>query len=210
MSRNIYKLRGLHLNQLIELSQIGDKEALGIILEKFEPMVKSIVSKYYGTWVEFEDFLQIGFVGLIQAVYNFREDANTKFSSFAYMNISSEVKSFVTYLNRNKHKVLTDAISIEKTDDDFSENADYYFEDVDSEKEDFLMEYFFSKSMDELQEEEKELVKLWMSGYTYQEISDISNVNTKKVDNTLQKIKKILEGKKSEYEQIKDIFGGSI
>ncbi len=34
--------------------------------------------------------------------------------------------------------------------------------------------------MDELQEEEKELVKLWMSGYTYQEISDISNVNTKK------------------------------
>jgi len=64
--------------------------------------------------------------------------------------------------------------------------------------------------MDELQEEEKELVKLWMSGYTYQEISDISNVNTKKVDNTLQKIKKILEGKKSEYEQIKDIFGGSI
>ncbi len=56
MSRNIYKLRGLHLNQLIELSQIGDKEALGIILEKFEPMVKSIVSKYYGTWVEFEDF----------------------------------------------------------------------------------------------------------------------------------------------------------
>ena len=74
------------------------------------------------------------------------------------MNISSEVKSFVTYLNRNKHKVLTDAISIEKTDDDFSENADYYFEDVDSEKEDFLMEYFF-KNMDELQEEEKELVK---------------------------------------------------
>ena len=60
MSRNIYKLRGLHLNELIELSQIGDM-ALGIILEKFEPMVKSIVSKYYGTWVEFK-ILQIGFV----------------------------------------------------------------------------------------------------------------------------------------------------
>ena len=196
MGRNIYKLRGLHLNELIELSQVGDKEALGLILEKFEPMVKSIVSKYYGTWVEFEDFLQIGFVGLIQAVYNFRDDANTKFSSFAYMNISSEVKSFVTYLNRNKHKVLTDAISIERSDDYFSENADYYIEDTDSEKQDFLMDYFFAKGMEELHDDEREIVELWMKGYTYQEISDISNVNTKKVDNTLQKIKKILEEKK--------------
>lgn len=208
MSRNIYKLRGLNLNRLIELSQIGDKEALGMILEKFEPMIKSIVSNYYGTWLEYEDFLQIGFVGLIQAVYNFRNDANTKFSSFAYMNISSEIKSFITYLNRNKHKVLTEAVSIENTDENFSESGDYYIENIDSQEKDFLKEYFFSKSVEQLKEDEKNIIKLWGYGYSYQEISDKLKVSTKKVDNTLQKIKKILETKEEIYTNIKNMFGG--
>ncbi|PNR95955.1 sigma-70 family RNA polymerase sigma factor [Petrotoga sp. 9PWA.NaAc.5.4] len=208
MSRNIYKLRGLNLNRLIELSQIGDKEALGMILEKFEPMIKSIVSNYYGTWLEYEDFLQIGFVGLIQAVYNFRNDANTKFSSFAYMNISSEIKSFITYLNRNKHKVLTEAVSIENTDENFSESGDYYIENIDSQEKDFLKEYLFSKSVEELKEDEKNIIKLWGYGYSYQEISDKLKVSTKKVDNTLQKIKKILETKEEIYTNIKNMFGG--
>ena len=51
--------------------------------------------------------------------------------------------------------------------------------------------FFYKKYGKELQEEEKEIVKLWMNWYTYQEINGISNVNTKKVDNTLQrKLKK--------------------
>ncbi|RAO99749.1 RNA polymerase sigma70 factor [Petrotoga sp. 9PW.55.5.1] len=208
MSRHIYKLRALNLNRLIELSQIGDNQALGIILEKFEPMVKSIVSKYYGTWLEFEDFLQIGLVGLIQAVYNFKKDANTKFSSFAYMNISSEVKSFITYLNRNKHKVLTEALSMESTDENFTENADYYIQSVNPDKRDYLKEYFISKSLEELEKHETEIVELWLKGYTYKEISKQLKTTTKKVDNTIQKIKKVLEKKTEEYEKILDIFGG--
>ncbi|MBL5981027.1 MULTISPECIES: sigma-70 family RNA polymerase sigma factor [Petrotoga] len=208
MSRHIYRLRGMNLDKLIELAQIGDNQALGIILEKFEPMVKSIVGKYYGTWLEFEDFLQIGLVGLIQAVYNFRKDANAKFSSFAFMNISSEIKSFVTYLNRNKHKVLTEAVSMENTEDEFTENADYYIESVDTEKKDFLKEYFLSKSLEQLECNEREIVELWIDGYSYQEIGDKMNVNTKKVDNTIQKIKKVLSRNIDEYNNIVEMFGG--
>ncbi|KLO21036.1 RNA polymerase sigma70 factor [Marinitoga sp. 1197] len=188
-----YKLRTLRVESLIKLAQSGDKEAMNMIMVKFEPMIKSIASKYYGAWAEFQDLVQIGFVGLIQGVYSFDENNKTKFSTFAYLNISSEIKSFLTYLNRLKNKVLSDAVSIESMFEDYSEDSDYYFE-VPSETDLYqsvVYNYIFERSIEQMKDLEKNIVKMWLDNNSYDEISDKLNVAKKKVDNTIQKFKKI-------------------
>jgi RNA polymerase sporulation-specific sigma factor len=192
----------------VKLSQVGDKEAMGIILEKFEPMIKSVVSKYYGAWADFEDFVQIGFVGLMQAVFNYDENSNSKFSTFAYLNISSEVKSFVTYLNRQKNKVLTEAISIENTYDDFNEGFEYYLKDPENQTKNLLLNYVIDSALIELNEDETDIVNLWFDGFSYKEISKKLIVKQKKVDNTIQKLKKILQTKKDLYQNLMFFIGG--
>ncbi|WGS64771.1 sigma-70 family RNA polymerase sigma factor [Marinitoga aeolica] len=188
-----YKLRTLRVEGLIKLAQSGDKEAMNLIMVKFEPMIKSIASKYYGAWAEFQDLVQIGFVGLIQGVYSFDETNKTKFSTFAYLNISSEIKSFLTYLNRLKNKVLSDAVSIESMFEDYSEDSDYYFE-VPSETDLYqsvVYNYIFERSIEQMKDIEKEIVKMWLDNNSYDEISKEINISKKKVDNTIQKFKKV-------------------
>ena len=210
MNRNYYIMRRLNVNRLVKLSKVGDMEAMGMILEKFEPMVKSVVAKYYGAWADFEDFMQIGYVGLMQAVFNFKEDSGSKFSTFAYLNISSEIKSFLTYLNRQKNKVLTEAMSIENTFEDFNENSEYYIEAPESTEPDILNNYFINQCVKELSNDEKEIIDLWFENYTYKEISKNLNIKRKKVDNTIQKIKRIVNDKKELYEKIRLFTGGAI
>lgn len=209
MNRNYYTMRRLNVIKLVKLSKVGDMEAMGMILEKFEPMVKSVVSKYYGAWADFEDFMQIGYVGLMQAVYNFKEDSGSKFSTFAYLNISSEIKSFLTYLNRQKNKVLTDAVNIENTFEDFSENSEYYIEANESTEPNILNDYFIKQCVNELNKDEKDIIDLWFENYTYKEISKSLNIKRKKVDNTIQKIKRIINEKQELYEKILMFIGGA-
>ncbi|WP_232521306.1 sigma-70 family RNA polymerase sigma factor [Tepiditoga spiralis] len=201
-------LRRMNIYKLIKYAQIGDNEAMGMILEKFEPMAKSVSAKYYGTWADFEDFVQVGFVGLIQAVYNYKETSNTKFSTFAYLNISSEIKSFITYLNRQKNKVLTEAIDIDNTLDDSSENGESFFETGEDEFKNILVSYIIDSSIETLKDDEKEMINLWRKGYSYSEISKKLKIKNKKIDNTIQKLKKILSKKESVYYKVQTFFGG--
>lgn len=210
MNRNYYIMRRLNVNRLVQLSKVGDMEAMGMILEKFEPMVKSVVAKYYGAWADFEDFMQIGYVGLMQAVYNYNDDSGSKFSTFAYLNISSEIKSFLTYLNRQKNKVLTEAMSIENTFEEFNENSEYYIESPDYIEPNILNAYLINECIKELNEDEKEIINYWFKNYTYKEISKDLKIKRKKVDNTIQKIKRILSEKEELYEKIKLFTGGAI
>lgn len=209
MNRNYYIMRRLNVNRLVQLSKVGDMEAMGMILEKFEPMVKSVVAKYYGAWADFEDFMQIGYVGLMQAVFNFKDNSGSKFSTFAYLNISSEIKSFLTYLNRQKNKVLTEAMSIENTFQEFNETSEYYIEAPESTEPDILTQYFINECVKELNEDEKDIIDLWFKNYTYKEISKNLNIKRKKVDNTIQKIKRVLTEKQELYEKIQFFTGGA-
>jgi len=101
MDREVYRLRRLNLDRLVKLAQVGDNKAMGMVLVKLEPMVKSIISKYYGTWADFEDFLQVGFVGIMQAVYNYNDSSNTKFTTFAYLFIGINLNIYYYYGLRN-------------------------------------------------------------------------------------------------------------
>lgn len=187
-----YNLRGKRIEKLVELAQTGLSEALDIIIEKYYPMVIKISSKYYAPWAEFEDIVQNGLIGLIKAVFYF-DNEKSSFNSFAWRSIEGEVQTFITYLNRKKNKILSESSSIDSFDEeDGSEQAEYSLADntIDIHKKIFI-DIIKETIMSHLKDLEIDIFEMWLQNYSYEEIQEKLNVNFKKVDNTIQKAKRI-------------------
>jgi len=80
---------------LILLAQQGDEKAQEVLVEKNLALVKSIVRKFLGRGVEFEDLFQIGCMGLVKAIRNFNGSYNVQFSTYAVPMIAGEIKRFL-------------------------------------------------------------------------------------------------------------------
>ena len=188
-----HRLRGKRTDVLVELAQSGLEDALELIIERYYPMVVKIASNYFAPWAEHSDIVQSGLVGLMKAVYYYNP-GKSKFSTFAWRSIDSEIKSFLTYLNRKKNKILSDAFSVDSvytTDED--EEMGYAMEDESvNVSRSALIWYIMDSVSTKLSELEKEIFSMWLEGYSYAEISENLDVNKKKVDNTVQKVKKLL------------------
>jgi len=185
-----YKLRGKRTEVLVQYAQAGFKEAMELIIEKYYPMVLKISSNYYAPWAEKEDIVQCGVVGLIKAVFYF-EEGKSSFTSFAWRSVESEIKSFLTYLNRKKNKMLSDAISVEQTEDE--ESPEYEIVDV---SRDVPLEVFsdiiLEKVLERLKGAERDIFLKWLNGFSYKEIAEEFKTSVKKVDNTVQKARRII------------------
>lgn len=190
-----YHLRTKRTEELVNLAQQGLKEALDLLVERYYPMVVKISSKYYAPWAEFQDLVQNGLVGLIKAVYYYQPD-KSGFSSFAWRSVESELKSFITFLNRKKNKMLTEAVSVDLLTSEDSDETGYSFEDLSTSTAHQAIAALIMETINEyLTDLECEIVDMWISGASYEQIQSDLNVNFKKVDNTIQKLKRLLKEK---------------
>lgn len=81
--------------RLITLAQQGDEAAKERITESNLALVKSIVKRYLGRGVEYEDLFQLGSVGLIKAILRFNVSFELRFSTYAVPMIAGEIKRFL-------------------------------------------------------------------------------------------------------------------
>jgi len=64
-------------------------------LAKYSPLVKSIVKRYIGKGVEYDDLYQLGCMGLVKAHNKFNPDYGVKFTTYAVPLIAGEIKRFL-------------------------------------------------------------------------------------------------------------------
>ena len=111
-------------SDLIQKSKDGDKDALDALIVDNTPLVKSVVRRYSGKNVEYDDLMQLGSMGLLKAIKNFDENFNVRFSTYAVPMIAGEIKRFIRDDGAVKVsralKLL--AFNIEKFKDDFSKS----------------------------------------------------------------------------------------
>ena len=81
--------------RLIRLAQEGDEEACTTLIVENTPLVKSIVKRYLGKHVEYDDLLQIAQIGLLKAIKNFSTDFDVRFSTYAVPMILGELKRYM-------------------------------------------------------------------------------------------------------------------
>lgn len=80
---------------LIEQAQQGDEQAKATLIQQNTPLLKSIIRRYIGKGVEYEDLLQISSIGLLKAIQNFSIEYNVRFSTYAVPMILGEIKRFM-------------------------------------------------------------------------------------------------------------------
>lgn len=81
--------------QLITQAQNGDEEAFSTLVKENTPLLKSIVRRYLGKHIEYDDLFQIAAIGLIKAIKNFSLSFGVRFSTYAVPMILGEIKRYM-------------------------------------------------------------------------------------------------------------------
>ena len=81
--------------KLIKQAQSGDADAKTTLLTENAPLIKSIIRRYKGRGIEYDDLFQLGCVGFLKAIKNFSFDFNVRFSTYAVPMITGEIKRYL-------------------------------------------------------------------------------------------------------------------
>ncbi len=154
--------------ELVELYQNGDKQALNKLIEKNIGIVYKLVNKFYveGTnSIDKEDLEQEGFLGLIAAAdkYKFDIENRAKFITYAVYWIYQKIQRFINSRNTNTETSLNLPIWEDGETEllDYIEDVDYGFENVEKK----LYSQQLRKELDQVMRErltlkEREILKL--------------------------------------------------
>jgi RNA polymerase sporulation-specific sigma factor len=192
------RYRRLHDSEVVQLAQNGRRDAAEHLLFKYRNLVRSKVKSYFLVGAEREDLLQVGMIGLWQAIVDYRHDKATSFPAFAKVCIHRHIITAIKAATRQKQVPLNAAISLEiPADDDSSEwsMADVIQASQDSNPESTMVRGEDNRRMRSLlhqmlSEFEWRVLSGYEMGKSYREIADELECKTKSVDNALMRIKR--------------------
>ena len=80
---------------LVKQAQNGDEDAKNKLVEENSPLIKSVIRRYLGKGLEYDDLFQLGCLGFVKAIRNFNEDFGVKFSTYVVPMVMGEIKRFM-------------------------------------------------------------------------------------------------------------------
>lgn len=207
MALSIYKkaeaevYEGMEDEMLVKNAKNGDSVALDYLVRKYKNFVGAKSRAYFLIGADSEDIMQEGMIGLYKAVRDFNLNKRTSFRIFAELCVTRQIITAIKTATRQKHIPLNSYISLNKPV--YDEQSDRTLIDfVDGMKitdpEDLIISKEQVKNIEikigeVLSELELEILKLYVGGRSYQEISELSNRDVKSIDNALQRVKRKLE-----------------
>lgn len=188
-------------DELLELINKKDTEALDFLICKYKDLVNSKVNKYFIIGAEKEDIVQEGLIGLYKAIKDYKPDKQNSFKSFANLCIERQLITAIKSSNRQKHMPLNSYLSLNMTAFENEDgNNDTQIVDVleNTVIEDPLdtitkKEYFSSVENvidSSLSDFEKKVLNRYVQGESYVKIAERLDAPVKSVDNAIQRIRK--------------------
>ncbi len=189
--------------ELIKKTKNGEESAENLLFSRYKDLVVKIARGYFIVGGDLEDLVQEGMIGLYKAVKNFSDEKEASFKTFAVLCIKHQIQTAIKAANTNKNKPLSSAVSFQSfTENGTSENLDFLPIDLvlDSTPEEKIIDKENFKNLNEkikshLSPLEFKVLKLYLQGYSYKEISASLNVTSKSIDNSLSRIKSKLRSK---------------
>ena len=189
--------------ELIKNIKKGNESAETELFSRYKDLVVKIARGYFIVGGDLEDLVQEGMIGLYKAIKGFSDEKEASFKTFAVLCIKHQIQTAIKHANTNKNKPLSSAVSFQSfTENGMSENLDFLpisliLEDTPEEK---IIDKENFKSLNEkiknhLSPLEFKVLKLYLQGYSYREISTALNVSSKSIDNSLSRIKTKLKSK---------------
>lgn len=177
-----------------------DVEACEYLLRKYRNLVRAKVKSYFLVGAEREDLLQIGMIGLWEAIIDFRADRHTSFACFAKVCIQRQMISAIKAATRQKQVPLNSSVSLEAPpggDDDDRSLSEVLTSRPESDPESVVLglegERMLQQSLrSELSPFEWEVLHEYRTGKSYKEMASELGCKIKSIDNALSRIRRKL------------------
>lgn len=194
--------------QLVERFHLGDEEALHILMVRYRRLVWAKARGYFLVGADSDDIEQEGMIGLFKAARDFQADRQVSFRSFADVCVTRQMITAIKTATRRKHQPLNRYLPIagpQHDDDAGRENEealvdpDCLADPVDAVIASEQLDSIRVKLREMLSALEVEVLRLYVEGRSYEEISHQLGRHVKSIDNALQRIKRKLEGELHEH-----------
>ncbi|HYF28241.1 MAG TPA: RNA polymerase sporulation sigma factor SigH [Baekduia sp.] len=184
---------------LIALAKQGDPTAYDRIVRRYYGFVRLKASSYFLTGGDSDDLIQEGLVGLYKAVRDFRSDRESSFRNFAELCITRQIITAVKTATRNKHTPLNQYVSFSQTPAAATDGEPTLDEVIPGPAvHDPVNQVISSEELQSLvgclstalSDLESRVLALYLDGRSYEEVGERLGVDTKTVDNALQRVKR--------------------
>src|SRR5437764_729528 len=208
LAADVSPLAELSDDDLVARFHDGDTDALNVLLERYRRFARAKSRGYFLVGADSDDIEQEGMIGLYKAARDYRPDRQSSFRAFAELCITRQVITAIKTATRQKHQPLNRYVSISgvRGSDDPGERSvedllhDHHVSDpadevVSAERMD-AMRASMAKMLSGL---EVDVLRLYVEGKSYQEISEHLGRHVKSIDNALQRIKRKLDAHLQEH-----------
>lgn len=169
-----------------------DEQALVMLIQNTHAPIMFLIRKYNKNGIYTKaDYYQLALIKLVQAVENYREDGGASFTNYYLKLVSSSyIDHFRNYASNHGYEEMYN-VSMDRL---ICEKGTYYAiadKIFVLPKEDIAMDllYILNQCKLHLKPLETKVVLLRLSGYSYHQIAEKLNINKKKVDNTMRKVR---------------------
>ena len=189
--------------QLLMRVRNGDDRARDELIQRYTGFVRMKASSYFIAGGESEDLIQEGLIGLCKAVRDFRADKETSFRSFAELCVTRQIITAIKTATRFKHAPLNTYVSFSQTPAGQESEGDCTLGDalpgpsvdepssmVISTEELQSLVFCLGTGLSKL---ESDALRLYLEGSSYEEMAERLGVDTKTIDNALQRVKRKIQ-----------------
>jgi RNA polymerase sporulation-specific sigma factor len=177
------------------LAHEGNVSAEELLIQRNIRLVRICSRPFFLVGGDSEDLIQEGLFGLISAIRTFDPGREISFRAYAEKCIKNRLCSAIRSALRLKHLPLNDYVSLESPqfDESHAQNLPSYLrnpEELLISRE--CVEEALSDTVGALSKFESAVLRLFLSGLTYEEIAAELKRTSKSVDNAVQRIRKKL------------------
>ena len=184
-------------------AQENDYESEIELFARYKNLVSKISRSFFLVGGDPEDIIQEGMIGLYKAIKNYDKEKNATFSTFAFLCIRRQIQSAIKVASSKRNMMLSKAIPIVEEFDEDDEPIGLVIPSTSMQPDDQMIS---KETMQEVKQKiEKSLSKMellilrqYLKGQSYDEISKQLDINKKSVDNALSRIKNKLSFLKSD------------
>lgn len=206
LDKGANNLEEKQLVERIAKAQKHDDQAMEELLRSFKPKVIAISREYFLLGADFDDLIQEGMIGLYKAINIYDVNKNHNFSAFASLCIHRQLQNAVKNANRKKNAPLNSYLPIKYYDgtgqDEEKVNKLVVVDDTSNIEQNYIDKemnsIMISKVKGILTPQQFKILKMFLNGDTYEHMANANNTTIKKIDNTIQAIKRKLRTIKGE------------
>lgn len=193
------RLSRLEDEQVVEFAKAGCARATEYLLRKYSGFVEGKARSFFLAGAEPADVVQEGMIGLYKAIRDFRSDRPAHFRSFVELCVTRQIITAVKSASRNKHALLTESVSLDKSLDDDADGGVCLLDLVADSRvvnpervllEKRSLQRFRTRVSKDLSPLEHRVLEGYLDGVSYQAMARYFKRPVKTIDNALQRAKR--------------------